>query len=148
MMNERRAAPGTQRSTFASLARAAVEKHVPESRTGSAHWSFRPNAIAVRWALDGAGFAYIGLYRHLDWLSGEAGFSREPHELADLFPLPGAPAGPVAGYRIRLGFLLEGEDRWWSAGADERALIERFEWMALQLRVRGEAYFRRHGEDQ
>jgi hypothetical protein len=140
--------PGTlsaaRRKSFAVVARAAIEKHVPESRTAAdAHWVLAPNAVWVRWPREGGRFAYLGVHRHLDWVSGEAGISDEPQELDDLMPIPGVSEGPRLGYRVRLGFLLDGQDRWWPAGPDEPALIERLEWMALQLRVRGEAYFAR-----
>ena len=114
-----------------------------ESRGPDAHWRLDVNLAWVRFPDDGR-WSFVGLHRHLDWLSGDAGIADTACDLDDLFALPGAPGGPVAGYRIRLGDLVEGEDRWWRAGADERTLAERLEWMALQLRVRGRAYFLRH----
>jgi hypothetical protein len=120
-----------------------IEKHAPETRTSEAWWSVANNDVWVRWPA-GDAFAYMALHRHLDWMSGEAGISREPREMSELFPLPGIPAVPVPGYRIRLGHLLDGNDRWWPTGEDERELIERIEWLVLQLRVKGAAYFRRY----
>jgi len=130
--------------SFSQLARHALEKHVPEARGPLAWWSLANNAVWVRWPADGGEFAYIGLHRHLDWLSGEAGMSPEPSELGALFPLPGIPAAPVPGYRIKLGHLLEVDDIWWPAGESLAELTERLEWLALQLRVKGAAYFRRY----
>lgn len=141
---ERRRGPGIERRSFASLAREAIEKHVPETRGTDSWWSLGNNAVWVRWPLADAGFGYLGIQRHLHWVSGEAGVSREPATLGVLFPLPGMPVEPVPGYRIRLGHLVESGDRWWPAGPDERSLIERLEWLALQLRVKGAAYFRRY----
>jgi len=133
-----------QQPPFSQLARHALEKHVPESRDSRAWWSLANNAVWVRWPVDDVGYAYIGLHRHLDWLSGEAGMSREPSELGALFPLPGVPAAPVPGYRIKLGHLLDVDDIWWPAGDTLAEHIERLEWMALQLRVKGAAFFRRY----
>ena len=102
--------------------------------------------VWVRWPLEGGMFAYLGIHRHLNWVSGEAGISRAPVELGELHPLPGLPALPVEGYRIRLGHLLEDQDRWWSTGTSEPELVERLEWLALQIRVKGNAYFSRFPE--
>ena len=134
--------PAAQPS-FSQLARRALEKHVPETRTPDAWWSLANNAVWVRWPVEG-GYAYIGLHRHLDWLSGEAGMSSEPSELGALFPLPGIPAAPVPGYRIKLGHLTDGNDIWYPAGETPAEQNERLEWLALQLRVKGAAYFRRY----
>jgi hypothetical protein len=141
---ERRASVPSGRPSFSSLAREAILKHVPEARAADAWWSVANNAVWVRWTLESGSYAYLGIHRHLDWISGETGISHEPVDLGLLFPLPGVPAGPVPGWRIRLGHLIEGDDRWWPAGEDEAELIERLEWMALQLRVKGCAYFRRY----
>src|SRR5437870_1578546 len=102
-----RRAPSLIRPSFASLARAAIEKHVPEARESEVWWSLGNNAVWVRWPLASIGFAYLGVHRHLQWLSGEVGISREPAALGELFPLPGSAVMPVAGYRIRLGHLIE-----------------------------------------
>ena len=142
---ERRKSPSLARPSFASLAREAIEKHVPEARDPEAWWSLGNNAVWVRWR-EAEGFAYLGIHRHLQWLGGEVGASREPSMLGELFPLPGPVATPVPGYRIRLGHLLEGEDRWWPVGPDQQSLIDRLEWLALQLRVKGKAYFSRFPE--
>jgi hypothetical protein len=140
---ERRKTPEISRPSFATLARAAIEKHVPEARQPDAWWSLANNAVWVRWPVPDGVFAYIGLNRHLDWLSGEAGVSREPRALNALYPLPGVAPTNVPGYRVRLGHLLDHGDRWYPAGKNEAELVERLEWMALQLRVRGAAYFSR-----
>ena len=146
MKYDRRRPMERPRPGFAALARAAIEKHVPETRAADASWSLGANAVWVRWTLEASRFAYLGLHRHLNWLSGEAGISRAPVALADLHALPGEPSGPVAGYRIRLGHLLDDQDRWWPAGPDQGQLIERLEWLALQLRVKGNAFFSRFQE--
>jgi hypothetical protein len=132
-----------RRSPFAEIARDAIQRALGESRTAEAHWHLGINVAWVRFPEDGR-WTFIGIHRHLDWLSGDAGTAGEPCELSDLFPLPGSPERSAPGYRIRLGDLLGGEDRWWRAGADEQALAERLEWMAIQLRVKGQAYFAHH----
>jgi hypothetical protein len=128
---------------FARHARAALEKHVPEARTAAAHWHLGTNEAWVRFPrIDGL-YGYFALRRHLDWVSGEAGLSREPNSLAELFRLPGHPRAAVAGYRIRLGDLIDGKDRWWPSGDTESQLAERLGHLALQLAVKGKTFFRR-----
>ena len=128
---------------FARHARAALEKHVPEARTAAAHWNLGTNEAWVRFPrLDGL-YGYFALRRHLDWVSGEAGLSREPRSPGELFRLPGHPGGDVAGFRIRLGDLIDGKDRWWPTGETERQLDERLGHLALQLAVKGKNFFRR-----
>ena len=137
------ARPATEPCVFAVHARAALEKHVPEARTAAAHWRVGANQAWVRFPrLDGL-HGYVGLRRHLDWVTGEAGVSREPRDLADLFLLPGQPPGDVPGYRIRLGDLLHAQNRWWRAGDTERELVQRLEFLALQLAVKATVRFRR-----
>jgi hypothetical protein len=133
------------RTPFAELARDAIRRAVMEARAPDAVWHLGINMAWVRFPED-HGYTFIGIHRHLDWISGDAGTASTPCEMDDLHPLPGDPERPVAGFRIRLGDLLAGEDRWWRAGADEQSLAERLEWMALQLRVKGRAYFSHRDE--
>jgi hypothetical protein len=127
---------------FARHARAALEMHVPQSRALSAHWSLDTNEAWVRFLREDGLYGYFALRRHLGWVSGEAGLSREPRQLGELAQTPGA-TGEVAGYRIRLGELLDGRDRWWPAGENASELEERLRFLALQLAVKGGAHFRR-----
>lgn len=136
--------PGTRRP-FAEIARDAIQRVVGETRGPDATWSLGVNVAWVRFPERGR-YTFLGVHRHLDWLSGDAGTASEPCEMDDLYPLPGRPEHTRRGYRVRLGDLLEGEDRWWRAGADEGSLAERLEWMAMQLRVKGQAYFHHHPE--
>ena len=130
----------------ARLARAALETHVPVARAAGAVWAAKPNAGWVRWTRADGIHLYLGLRRHLDWVTGEAGISREAVELESLPPgFPGAAsAALVEGRRVRLGELMHGEDRWWPAGTNARELSERLEWLALQFRAKAEGYFARH----
>ena len=129
--------------SFASQARAAIEKHVPEAREPTAHWGARPNLCWVRWPRAGGGFAYLALRRHLGWVTGEAGVAHEARSLADL-PLGAAAAPPdAAGQRVRLAELLGEEDRWWPAGESPEETIRQLEWIVLQIRVKADAYFAR-----
>lgn len=129
--------------TFARHARAALERNVPEVRGPGALWSLGTNEAWVRFPRGDGRYGYYALRRHLDWVSGEAGVSREPRQLAELFLLPGTPRGEVAGYRIRLGDLIHGRDRWWPVGEGVSDLDERLGYLALQLAIKGGAHFRR-----
>jgi hypothetical protein len=129
---------------FASQARDAMEKYVSEARTGSAVWKLSPNAAWVRMPREDDSWHYLGLRRHLDWVTGEAGISREPVEFEKLPLWTGAPPADAPGYRIRLGELMHDEDRWWPVGADEREQRERLEWLVLQLSVKSATHFVRH----
>ncbi len=143
-MEERRQPHGDgPRASFAELAQEAIRRAVPEARGADAHWELGLNMAWVRFPEDGR-WTFIGLHRHLDWLSGDAGSASEACGMADLFPLPGVPERPAPGRRVRLGDLLVGEDRWWRAGADQAVMSARLEWMAIQLRVKGRSYFLHH----
>jgi hypothetical protein len=131
----------TRHPLFAHHARAALEKHVPEARTGAAHWTMGANVAWVRFRREDGLHAYFALRRHLDWVSGEAGISREPVDLGDLSLMPGGSG--ARGHRIRLGELLDGRDRWWPAGESAAELDQRLGHLALQLAVRAGAHFRR-----
>ena len=142
MQERRQAEPGAARKSFAMLAREALEKHFPEARTASAHWGMKPNFGWVRWPLDDGCWAYMGLRRHLNWVTGEVGISAEPLEL-DALELRAEPAESCdPGYRVRLGHLLHEEDKWWPAGTSEKELTERLEWLALQMHFKVEKFFR------
>ena len=134
---------------FAALARAAIEKHVPESRGPGAHWVERPNLSWVRWPRAGGGYSYLGLRRHLGWVTGEAAIAGRAVEMEDL-PLgvveghTAAASHAATGHRVRLGELLGEEDRWWPAGATPEDTRRQLEWIVLQIRVKAEAWFTRH----
>jgi hypothetical protein len=139
--------PGTaapsRPTAFARHARAALEKHLPEARSTGAHWHIGANVAWVRYPRADGLFEYMALRRHLDWVTGETGVSRAPRALGDLFRLPGTPPRDLDGVRIRLGELLEGEDRWWPAGGSEEEILTNLDTLALQLAVKGRAHFRR-----
>lgn len=136
------------RSPFAQVARAAIEKGVPEARKDSAAWGSKPNFIWVRWALPDGWYASIGLRRHLDWVTGELGMSRAPVDL-DTLPLLTKPRFDTEevlehGGRVRLGLLLHDEDQWWPGGGSEAELAETLGRLALQLRVKAERLLHVH----
>jgi hypothetical protein len=137
-----RGAGGT--TAFASVARAAIEKHVPEARTGAATWHPGAGSVWVLWPREEGGWAALGLRRHLDWVTGEAARGRGSVDPESLPLTTDTEELPASGYRIRLGVLLHDEDRWWPAGASASELRERLEWLALQLRARSESHFARH----
>ena len=143
MKDDRRGvAPALRPAVFARHARAALEKHVPEARTSAAHWNVAANEAWVRFPRADGRYGYVALRRHLDWVDGEAGISREPRDLDELVRLPGPITGDEIGFRVGLGELLHREDRWWPAGESESELVERLEYLALQLAVKGGAFFR------
>jgi hypothetical protein len=146
-MNEQRRNHEKPRVPFSAIARMAIEHSVPETRAAQAEWHERINDAWVRWPLEG-GFAFLRLHRHLDWITGEFGIAREPVAIGALTLLPEAGVAESQGAMIRLGDLLEEADRWWRAGADQKALAERLEWMALELRVKGSAYFHRRDSER
>lgn len=137
------AATASRPVLFARHARAAIERHVPEARTPGAHWSLGTNEAWVRYQRADGFYGYLALRRHLDWVSGEAGVSREPCELGHLVRLPGPRSIGAPGYRMRLGELLGGEDRWWPTGDTEPELRRQLDHLALTLAVKGKNYFRR-----
>jgi hypothetical protein len=146
-MNEQRRNHEQPRAPFSTIARTAIEHVVPETRAAEAAWDERTNDAWVRWPYE-RGFAYLRIHRHLDWISGEFGLAREAVPLTALTLLPEAEAAESRGARIRLGDLVGESDRWWRAGADQKALGERLEWMALELRVKGSAYFHRRDSER
>jgi hypothetical protein len=134
--------------SFASIARAALEKHVPEARGDSAAWGERTNLVWVRWRRGDGLHVYLGLRRHLGWVTGEAAMSVDRHEM-DTLPLRAGGEDETAcfrarGYRVRLGEMLLEEDRWWPAGTTAAELRQILEWIVLQLRVKADGYFLRH----
>ncbi len=104
-------------TTFVRAARAAIEKHVAEARTGAAEWRPGAGIIWVRWPRpDGTWFG-LALRRHLDWVTGEASLAREAGDPEALPLWTGEGTAAPNGYRIRLGVLLHDEDRWWPGSA-------------------------------
>jgi hypothetical protein len=142
MAPEQRKNHEAPRAPFASLARKAVEHSVPETRAAQAEWYEHINDAWVRWPFEG-GYAFLRIHRHLDWITGEFGIAREAVAIQALTLLPKAGTPESQGAMIRLGDLVGEEDRWWRAGADQKALVERLEWMALELRIKGAAFFHR-----
>jgi len=137
------------RATFARIARAAIEQGVAEARTPAATWGFKPNFAWVSWGLADGWRAAIGLRRHLDWVTGELGMSREAVDL-DTLPLLAEPRFDTpeviehGGGRVRLGLLLGEEDQWWPSGSTPRELADALGKIALQLRVKAERLLQVH----
>ena len=135
------ARPG--RASFAEIARAALTKHVQAARRPDAEWFARPNLCWVRWRRADGWVYYLGIRRHLRWMTGEVALSREPRDLEEL-PLGIPEAEFATGHRTRLGELLGHGDRWWQGGNDAKSFLERVDWIALQMAVKAEAYLLRH----
>ena len=130
-------------ATFAQLARPALEKHLPGATGPSVHWHLGANEAWVRLPRPDGLFEYFGLRRHLDSVTGEVGISRTLSGLAALPLVHTPPARGARGFRIRLGDILDEEDRWWPAGDSEPQVMERLEGLALLLAVKGGACLRR-----
>jgi hypothetical protein len=136
----------TRSASFATLARAALEKHVPEARSEKSVWGSKTNLVWVRWRRGDGLHVYLGLRRHLGWVTGEAGISVGRHELGAL-PLrveDESACFRMRGYRVRHGELLHGEDRWLPVGPSGETLREQLESIVLQMRVKADGYFLRH----
>ena len=146
-MNEQRRNSEKPRVPFSAIARMAIEHAVPETGATAADWHERTNDAWVRWPLEGC-FAFLRIHRHLDWITGEFGIAPQAAELKALTLLPEAEKPGSPGALIRLGDLLGEAERGWRAGADQKALAERLEWMALELRVKGSAYFHRRDSER
>jgi hypothetical protein len=137
------ATPASARAGFARHARAALERYLPEARTGGASWTIAANLAAVRWRRDDGIWSHVALRRHLDWVTGETGLSRQAVAIGTLPMVTELPPAAATGFRIRLGTILHEEDRWWPAGGSTSALIERLGWLALQLAVKSGPFLRR-----
>ncbi len=134
--------------TFSNVAKAALEKHVPEATRSSASWGIKTNLVWVRWHRGDGANVYLGLRRHLGWVTGEAAISVDRQDL-EVLPLRAGgedetECSRARGYRVRLGELLHEEDRWWPAGNSVAELRRQLEWIVLQLRVKADSYFLRH----
>jgi hypothetical protein len=128
-------------TTFVVAARAAIEKHVAESRTAAAAWHSGTGVVWVQWPREDGALVGLGLRRHLDWVTGEAALSRAGVDPESLPLWTGEGESVPQGYRVRLGVLLHDEDRWWPAGVSARELAERLEWLVIQLRVKATTHF-------
>lgn len=142
-MQERRTTPAAgPRTTFAELARHALEKNVREARRPEAHWGGKANLGWVRWEESEGHHVYLALRRHLDWVTGEIGVSPEPVELEALELRAEPDRTDGASYRVRLGHLLHDEDKWWPARGSAKALDECLNFLALQMGVKLSAFLR------
>ena len=134
------------RATFARLARAAIEKHVSEARTEAARWGFKPNLAWVSWSIGSGKVVFVGLRRHLDWVTGEIAIAEAEEDL-DQVPLA-TSLGPRVLGRMRLGDLIGEQDRWWPAGDTPAAQSQQLEWIALHLRVHLERRLHPHSPNR
>lgn len=141
-MEDRRTATRSARRTFSDLARAALEKHVPEARGGVAVWGAKPNLGWLSFRRPDGRYVFLALRRHLTWVTGEIGLSPQPADLEDLPLVAAYDPAPEAAFRIRLGHLLHDEDKWWPSGKSEKELVERLEWLAIQSRFKLDAFLR------
>lgn len=133
--------------SFGAVGKAALEKHVPEAQSSSATWGIKANLVWVRWQRGDRSNVYLGLRRHLGWVTGEVGISADRQELEALPLRAGGDETAcfrARGYRVRLGEILHEEDRWWPAGETPKELASRLEWIVLQMRAKADGYLLRH----
>lgn len=128
------------RKSFGQLASEALRTRIRDTRADGAHWDTSHNLAWVRWEPEEGGFRFCALRRSQDYLTGEMGVSPVPVELEDLPLIESLHHAMPAGCRIRLGHVLHGHDRWWSAGGSEDSLIWRLDWLAHHLRLRLTAF--------
>lgn len=131
----RQSSPEPRRS-FGLLATEALRARIRDTRVDGAHWLTSNNLVWVRWTPEEGGFRFCALRRSQDYLTGEMGVSPVPVELEDMPLIEALHQAMPAGCRIRLGHVLHGHDRWWSAGGSETSLIWRLDWLANHLRLR------------
>lgn len=134
--DRRGGAPDSNRAPFGALANAAIRKHFRESRVPEAFWQAVPNLGWTRWAREDGLYIYCGIRRNIDWITGELGVAQAALDLDQLTLVAAPLPAPDSGCRMRLGQLLHGQDRWWSFGGNEAGLIERLNWISLQMRLR------------
>jgi hypothetical protein len=91
--------------------------------------------VWVRWRRPDGAYSSIALRRHLDWATGEVGLSPDPMD-HDRLPLEVGVDFAKSAFRVRLGVLLQQEDRWWPVGSTTREIRECFEDLVLQLRTK------------
>jgi len=125
-----------ERPTFGVLARVALMRRVAGARLHDAHWCSRPNLGWVRWPHEDGRLVFCGMRRRMDWITGEIGVSATEVELDELTLVQSLAAASGEGFRIQLGLLLHGQDKWWSSGGSEKSLGERLDWLAQQMQLR------------
>ncbi len=123
---------------FPEMAREILLLHVPEARTEAAEWGRRPGIVWVRWRREDGKFVSVALRRHLDWVTGELGLSPQPTPHEEL-PIEIGVDFEKPAFRVRLGVLRDGEDRWWPVGDTTREIRERLTGLVLQLRAKADS---------
>lgn len=134
--DRRRNASNSDRQPFGALVRTAIRNRIRESRAHAVFWQSSPNLGWSRWAREDGRYAYCGIRRKLDWITGEMGVAQKPLELDQLTLIHSLVPPPGEACRIQLGMLLHGQEKWWSSGGTEEGLIERLDWIALQMQLR------------
>jgi hypothetical protein len=129
-------APNPSRQLFGDLVRFAIRGRVRETRAVDTMWHSSANLGWARWAGEDGRLIYCGVRRKHSWITGEMGISQQPLVLDQLTLVPSLTPVPAEECRIQLGMLLHGTDKWWSFGGTEKGLVERLDWIALQMNLR------------
>jgi hypothetical protein len=124
------------RVPFGTLVRTAIRNRFRESRAPEAVWQGGSNLGWVRWACEDGRYFYCGIRRKNGWITGELGIASEPLELDELKLIQALTPSAGDAFRIQLGMLLHGQEKWWSFGGTEKGLNERMDWIAQQLQMR------------
>ncbi len=136
--------PKTHRAQFGTLVHGRFQARVRETIACTTLLVVAPNIGWARWQLEDGRYVYLCIRRRMDFLTGELGVSLQPLTVEELHPIQTLDALPARGAcRIQLGFLLEGREKWWSSGGSEKTLIERMDWLTLQLQARLHDFLRR-----
>lgn len=134
---ERREDPRAPRAPFATLARDAIERSLPETGERRARWYLGVNLATVRWPSHDGRWHHVALRRDDTGISGEYGESRASADLEELALLPGEDEGEPLGYRVRLDALLPDARAKRPNIRDERELGEFLAWVVAQLGALG-----------
>lgn len=133
----RRGEPGdAPRASLGQLAHEALRRRLPETRAAGTHWEAGPNVGWVRWVTEDGRFVYCAIRRRAHLITAELGVAAAEVPIDELPRVTAMSDARGDGWRIALGPLLHGHEKWWSSGGNEKAFLERLDWLALQLRLR------------
>ncbi len=132
-----RGEPGdVPRASLGQLAHLALRRRLPESRTAGTRWEASANVGWVRWPTEDGRFVYCAIRRRSHLITAELGVATMDVSIDELPRVTAIADARSDGWLIALGHLLHGHEKWWSSGGNEKAFLERLDWLALQLQLR------------